>query len=62
LAVGTADSEPFAKFNMPRITIHSVIQDTISVLHSKRDKLDAINMDAYYTSYRLLAAYLAGIR
>ncbi len=57
--VGTADSESFAKFNIPRITIHSVTQETISILHSKRDKLDAINIDAYYSSYRLLAAYLA---
>ncbi len=59
--LGTADSESFAKFNIPRITIHSVTQETMPVLHSKRDKLDAINMDAYYSSYRLLAAYLAAL-
>src|SRR6266851_635691 len=57
--VGTADSESFAKFNIPRITIHSVTQETMPILHSKRDRLDAINMDTYYSSYRLLAAYLA---
>jgi Iap family predicted aminopeptidase len=57
--LGTTDSESFAKYHIPRITIHSVTQATWSILHSKKDRLDAIKIDDYYTSYRLLAAYLA---
>jgi Peptidase family M28 len=57
--VGSADSESFARYHVPRITLHSVTQDTWPVLHSARDKLNAIKMDDYYGSYRLIAAYLA---
>jgi Iap family predicted aminopeptidase len=57
--VGTADSESFAAFKIPRITIHSLTQKTLPVLHSRRDRIDAIKMDEYYATYRLLAGYLA---
>ena len=57
--VGSADSESFASYHIPRITLHSVTQQTWPILHSSRDKLDAIKMKDYYDSYRLIAAYLA---
>ena len=57
--VGSTDSESFAKRKIPRMTVHSVTQQTLRILHSSRDKLDAINLADYYQSYRLLAAYLA---
>jgi hypothetical protein len=57
--VGTTDSESFARFKIPRITIHSVTQETWTFLHSKKDAMTAIHMDDYYASYRLLAGYLA---
>jgi Peptidase family M28 len=56
--VGSSDSESFAKLKIPSMTVHSVTQDTLRVLHSRRDKLEAIRMDDYYGSYRLLAGYL----
>jgi Zn-dependent M28 family amino/carboxypeptidase len=56
--VGTSDGESFAKKKIPRITIHSVTQETLPILHSARDTLDAIQPNAYYDSYRLIAAYL----
>ena len=59
--VGTADSESFAAAKIPRTTIHSVDQKTLSVLHSPQDNLLAINPDFYYESYRLIAEYLATI-
>jgi hypothetical protein len=43
---------------MPVICIHSVTQETIGILHSNRDNLSAINLDDYYTTYRLVAFYL----
>ena len=56
--VGSSDSESFARKKVPAITIHSVTQETLSVLHSPRDRVTAIALDAYYDTYRLLAAYL----
>jgi len=57
--LGTADSESFAPYHIPRITLHSVTPETWSVLHSPQDKLQAIHMNDYYDSYRLIALYLA---
>ena len=56
--VGTSDSESFAHVGIPRITIHAVTQDTLPLLHSKKDNFSAINADQYYDSYRLIAPYL----
>jgi hypothetical protein len=56
--VGTTDSELFARYKIPRITIHTLTQDTLMILHSPRDRLDKIKMADYYDSYRLIAAYL----
>ena len=57
--VGTADSESFARYHIPRITLHSVTSETWAVLHSSRDKLNAVKMNDYYDSYHLIAVYLA---
>jgi Peptidase family M28 len=57
--LGTADSESFARYHIPRITLHSVTPETWPVLHSPRDQLNAIKMSDYYDSYRLIAQYLA---
>lgn len=56
---GSTDSESFASFKIPRITIHSVTQETWPILHSDKDKLSTVKMDDYYASYRLIAGYLA---
>jgi hypothetical protein len=57
--VGSTDSEQFARRNIPRITIHSLTQNTLSILHTPRDNLSALKLDAYYDSYHLIAVYLA---
>ena len=57
--VGTTDSESFAEKKIPSITIHSLTQETLRVLHSQRDDMSAIKMNEYYDSYRLIAGYLA---
>jgi hypothetical protein len=57
--IGTADSESFYRYHIPRITLHSLTQETLPVLHSANDKLVAIKMDDYYDSYHLIAEYLA---
>jgi hypothetical protein len=57
--VGSTDSESFVRFKIPRITIHSITQETWPILHSNRDRLSAVKMDDYYNTYLLLAGYLA---
>jgi hypothetical protein len=56
--LGTTDSESFASYHIPRITLHSVTPEKMQVLHSADDTLLAINLDDYYDSYRLIAGYL----
>jgi len=58
--VGSTDSESFAKRKIPRITIHSLTQKTHDkdILHTRKDKLSVMNLDAYYDTYHLLAVYL----
>lgn len=57
--VGTTDSEPFREKKIPAITIHSLTQQTLPVLHSSQDRIEAIHLDEYYRTYRLVLAYLA---
>lgn len=56
--VASSDSVSFSKRNIPSLTIHSLRQDTLSVIHSRSDTLSAIKLDEYYETYRLIAAYL----
>jgi hypothetical protein len=57
--VGTTDSEPFREKKIPAITIHSLTQQTLPVLHSPKDRMEAVHMDEYYRTYRLVLGYLA---
>jgi hypothetical protein len=57
--VGTSDFAPFRRAGIPVLSVHSITQQTLSVLHSDEDRLAALDRPAYYQSYRLLAAYLA---
>ena len=59
--VGSTDSEQFAQRKIPSITIHSLDQKSwdARILHTPKDKLSAMNLDNYYETYRLVAAYIA---
>jgi hypothetical protein len=57
--VGSTDSESFRNAGIPSLTIHSVTQETWSILHTNRDVIGQIHMDEYYETYRLIVAYLA---
>ena len=59
--IGSSDAESFAERKVPRITIHSLTQETFNagILHTSKDKLSAMRLDDYYQTYRLLAAYVA---
>lgn len=56
--VGTSDFAPFRDAGIPALSIHSIAQRTLRVLHTRRDTLDAIDRDAYYQGYRAIALYL----
>src|SRR6266850_657129 len=56
--VGSTDSVSFSQRKIPSITVHSVTQKTWPILHSPNDNLSAINPDAYFSTYRVVAAYL----
>ena len=55
----SADAESFARDHIPRITLHSVTDQSWAILHSPADRLAAIQMSDYYDSYQLIAKYLA---
>lgn len=59
--VGSTDAEQFAERKIPRITIHSLTQETWNarILHTSKDKISAMRLDDYYQTYRLLAVYVA---
>ena len=59
--VGSTDSEEFAIRKIPRITVHSLTQETweAHILHTSKDTMARIRRDDYYQTYRLMAAYLA---
>jgi len=57
--VGSTDSESFRERKIPSITIHSVTQDALRILHSPADRIEAIHLDESYRTYQLVLAYLA---
>ena len=59
--VGDSDSRTFKARKIPTITLHSVTNDTVRILHTRKDSYSAIKPDSYYESYRLISAYLAAL-
>lgn len=56
--VGRDDAMSFRHRKIPTITIHSLTQTTVRVLHSPRDTFAAERMPYYYGSYRIVLRYL----
>ena len=56
--VGDDDAHSFIDAKIPTLSIHSLTQDTLRILHSPSDKISAIHMDDYYSTYRLTATLL----
>ena len=54
-----SDADSFQDKRVPTINLHSMTNETIRIIHSPRDQMEAIHVDEYYDSYRLIAAYLA---
>ena len=58
-AVGRSDSDSFQDRHVPALSIHSLTRDTFPILHTPRDRIDAIHMDDYYDTYLLMRAAIA---
>ena len=56
--VGESDEESFVNHKVSTITIHSLTQKTLPILHSRKDNYSAVHFDDYYSTYRLLSGYL----
>jgi hypothetical protein len=57
--VGDDDSSSFRARKIPTLMIHSITEDTLPILHTDRDQMNAIKLSDDYDTYRLLAVYLA---
>ncbi len=57
--MGNSDGSSFRERGIPTLTLHSVTWTNLYILHSEKDQFKAIDMDEYYDSYKLIAAYLA---
>jgi hypothetical protein len=57
----SSDHEPFLDAGIPAIRLHSLTSNTRNVIHTGKDRFATIDTEAYYSSYRLIAAYLAVI-
>jgi Zn-dependent M28 family amino/carboxypeptidase len=55
---GDDDSHPFLSAGIPVLTMHSLTPENIGVLHSMRDKVNAIDPQHYYAAYRVATVYL----
>ena len=56
--VGSSDSESFRDRKIPALTIHSLTQTTLPILHSSKDTIEQISRKDYLDTYRLVAGYL----
>ncbi len=53
-----SDAAAFMAWHIPIIDFHSLSQDTLPLLHSKRDIRTALDPNSYYNQYKFLVAYL----
>jgi hypothetical protein len=59
--IGDSDGRSFKQRKVPIITLHSVTDETLGILHTSKDNITAIKLDDYYGSYKLIAGYLAAL-
>lgn len=59
--IGDSDGISFKKRDVPILTLHTVTPDTLHILHSEQDRFSAVDLNDYYDSYNLIAAFLAAL-
>lgn len=56
--VGTTDSQPFKDAHIPVLCLHSVTQETWTVINGNRDVWSAISWKDYYDTHKFISALL----
>ena len=56
--VGSSDHESFRRAKIPVLTLHSLTQETLPIIHSSKDQPELIRAQEYFQSYKLVSAYL----
>lgn len=56
--IGSSDHESFRRVKIPVLTLHSLTQATLPVIHSSRDQPKLIRAQEYFEAYKLISAYL----
>jgi len=59
--VGDSDANSFSRAKVPTVTIHSITQDTLPIIHSRLDLLTAVKLNDYHDTFMLVAYYLAAL-
>ncbi len=57
-AVGSTDSMVFKKAGMPVLSLHSVTQETLPLINSKKDVWKSLSWRDYYDTHRFISALL----
>ncbi len=56
--VGTTDSRTFKDAHIPVLSLHSITQETWSIINSNQDVWPAVSWKDYYDTHRLISALL----
>jgi hypothetical protein len=59
--VGSSDYRSFAERKIPVLSVHSMTQESLAIIHSVRDNEKAIRLEDYLGTYRLMAFFLAAL-
>ncbi len=56
--VGSSDHESFRRAKIPVLTLHSLTEKILPVIHTSDDQPELIRIQEYFGAYKLIAAYL----
>jgi uncharacterized protein YlaN (UPF0358 family) len=59
--VGSSDYKSFADRKIPVLSVHSLTQESLAIIHSVRDNEKEIRLEDYLGTYRLIAYFLAAL-
>ena len=56
--IGSSDHESFRRAKIPVLTLHSLTQEVLPVIHTEKDQPELIRTAEYFSAYKLISAYL----
>lgn len=54
----SGDWEPFRSRGVPIVNLHSITRHGLNIIHGSRDRLEMVDLEHYYATYRLIHGYL----